>query len=111
MIADAVNGVTDIMGLSDMAATSTASIKLDPEMKARIEQVASDKRRSSQSIIREAISRYVEREEQSAQFDRDTLAALEEFETTGLHVTNDEVNAWFDRLDAGERVPPPECHT
>ena len=49
-----------------MAATSTASIKLDPEMKARIEQVASDKRRSSQSIIREAISHYVEREEQRA---------------------------------------------
>ena len=108
---DAVNGVTDIMGLSNMAATSSASIKLDPEMKARIEQVASDKRRSSQSIMREAISRYVEREEQRAQFLRDGDEAFEDYLTTGLHLKGAEVDDWLQQTSAGEDAPFPQCHT
>ena len=94
-----------------MAATSTASIKLDPEMKVRIEQVATDKRRSSQSIIREAISRYVEREEQRAQILRDGDEAFEDYLTTGLHLNGAEVDDWLQRTSSGEDLPFPQCHT
>ncbi len=94
-----------------MAATSTASIKLDAEMKARIQQVATEKRRSAHWIMREAISRYVEREEQRAQFLRDGDEAFEDYLTTGLHLNGADVDDWLQRTSAGEDVPFPQCHT
>jgi predicted transcriptional regulator len=94
-----------------MPPAATTSIKLEPELKSRIQQLANSERRSSHWIMREAISQYVGRAEWNAELNRATLESLEEYERTGLHLTNDEVNAWLDRLDAGERVPPPPCHT
>jgi predicted transcriptional regulator len=94
-----------------MPPATTTSLKLDPEMKERVQKIAADQRRTPHWVMREAISRYVKDAEKRAQFYRDGQAAWEDYQTTGLHLTNDEVNAWFDRLDAGERVALPECHT
>ena len=38
-------------------------------------------------------------------------SALKEFEETGLHVTQEEMEAWLARLEAGEDVDPPKPHT
>ncbi len=88
----------------------TTSLKLDPDIKERIQRIAAERRRTSHWVMREALSEFVAREEQRSQFYRDGVASWEEYQATGLHVTNEEVNAWFDRLDSGERVAPPECH-
>jgi predicted transcriptional regulator len=49
-------------------------------------------------------------EERREQFYRDALAAGKYFQATGLHATAEEVDSWLARLEAGEDVPPPECH-
>jgi predicted transcriptional regulator len=93
-----------------MSAIAT-SVKLDPELKERVQNVAKGQRRTAHWVMREAISEYVSREEERQQFYRDGQEAWEDYQRTGLHLTHEEVDAWFAKLQAGEDVPPPECHT
>ena len=89
---------------------STTSLKLDAELKTRLQRLAEARRRSAHWIMREAIEQYVEREERREALRRDALAAWEEYEATGRHVTGDEADAWLARLEAGDDVEPPPLH-
>lgn len=93
-----------------MAQSPTTSLKLDPEIKERVQRLAEAKRRSSHWVMREAIEEYVTREEARERLRRDLVAAWEEYEATGLHVTGEEANGWLKRLAAGEDVDPPMPH-
>ena len=93
-----------------MPNTSTTSVKLDSELKERVQQLAKSRRRSAHWIMREAVEQYVSREEKREQFRRDTLAAWAEYQATGLHVTAAEANEWLAKLAAGEDAEAPECH-
>ena len=46
-----------------MATSSTTSLKLDVELKERVQRLAVALRRSPHWVMREAVERYVEREE------------------------------------------------
>jgi predicted transcriptional regulator len=48
--------------------------------------------------MREAIEQYVDREEKRETFRRDTLEAWEEYQTTGLHLSADELEAWLPEI-------------
>ncbi len=89
---------------------TTTSIKLDSETKDRVQRLASARQRSAHWLMREAIEQYVQREEQRQQMRQDALAAWEEYQTTGLHVTAEEADTWLAKLEAGEDVDPPACH-
>jgi predicted transcriptional regulator len=93
-----------------MATASTTSLKLDVEMKERVQKLAAARRRSSHWIMREAIEEYVSREEKREQFLRDGIASYERYKATGLHVTGEEMDAWMEKLEAGEDAEPPACH-
>ncbi len=93
-----------------MAQSPTTSLKLDPQTKERVQKLAQAKRRSSHWVMREAIEEYVTREEARERVRQDILAAWEEYEATGLHVTGEEADAWLKRLMAGEDVEPPKPH-
>jgi predicted transcriptional regulator len=93
-----------------MGATSTTSLKLDPELKQRVQRLASARRRSAHWVIREAVEQYVGREEQREKLRRDALAAWSHYQTTGLHATAEEADAWLARLEAGENAKAPACH-
>jgi predicted transcriptional regulator len=71
------------------------SIKLDEDLRDRVQHLAEARRRSSHWIMREAITQYVEREERRETLRRDTLRAWEEFEATGLHASAEEVEKWL----------------
>jgi predicted transcriptional regulator len=90
-------------------ATAT-SVKLDDELKERVQHLASARRRSSHWIMREAISQYVEREEKREAFKQGALRAWEEHQRTGLHLTLEEADAWLAKLEAGEDADFPDCH-
>lgn len=90
-------------------ATAT-SIKLDDELKGRVQHLAEARRRTSHWIMREAIAQYVEREEKREAFKQDALRAWEDYQRTGLHLTLEEADAWLAKLEAGEDVEPPKCH-
>ena len=86
------------------------SVKLDPDTRARLEQLALSRRRTPHWMLREAVAQYVAREEKREAFRLDTLKAWEDFQATGLHVTADEADAWLAQLVEGNDIEPPECH-
>jgi predicted transcriptional regulator len=93
-----------------MGTLSTTSLKLDSAMKARVHRIAAARRRSPHWVMREAVEQYVEREEKRERFRRDALAAWAEYQTTGLHVTAEEADAWLAKLEAGKHATTPKCH-
>ena len=93
-----------------MATNPTTSLKLDPELKERVQRLASIRRRSAHWVMREAVEQYVVREEKREQLRQDALAAWDHYQTTGLHATAEEADAWLAKLEAGEDAAPPECH-
>ncbi|MGA1988687.1 MAG: ribbon-helix-helix protein, CopG family [Candidatus Sulfotelmatobacter sp.] len=92
-----------------MPKASTTSLKLDVEVKQRVQRLASARRRSPHWLMREAIEEYVEREEKREQFRQDALAAWAHYQTTGLHATAEEADAWLAKLEAGKNAGPPKC--
>jgi predicted transcriptional regulator len=93
-----------------MPTVATTSLKIDSELKERVRQLASARRRSAHWIMREAVEQYVSREEKREQFRADALAASSEYQATGLHVTAEEADAWLAKLEAGEAAEAPSCH-
>ena len=90
-------------------ASTTTSLKLDSELKDRVQRLAAARRRTPHWILREAVEQYVEREEKREQLRQDALAAWAEYQTTGLHVTAKDADAWLAKLEAGKRAVIPKC--
>lgn len=93
-----------------MSTAATTSLKLDPELKERVQRLAQARRRSAHWIMREAVEQYVGREEKREQYRQDALAAWSEYQATGLHATAEEADAWLSKLEAGEDAEAPSCH-
>lgn len=89
---------------------AATSVKLDRKTKERIQRLASARRRTPHWVMREAIEQYIEREEKREQFRLDALSAWSHYQTTGLHVTAEEADAWLAKLEAGKDAAPPKCH-
>jgi predicted transcriptional regulator len=92
-----------------MPKPSTTSVKLDVEIKERVQRLASARRRSPHWVMREAIEEYVEREEKRERFRQDALTAWAHYQTTGLHTTAEEADSWLAKLEAGKGAAPPKC--
>ncbi|MGQ0664228.1 MAG: CopG family ribbon-helix-helix protein [Pseudomonadota bacterium] len=93
-----------------MPTLPTTSLKLDAEIKARLQKLAHARRRSSHWLMRKAIEQYVKREERREQLRQDALAAGAEYRASGQHATAAEADAWLARLEAGEDAEPPPSH-
>ena len=85
------------------------SVKLDPDIRARVEHLAEIRRRSTHWIMREAIQQYVEREEKRENLRQDLVRAWEDYQTTGLHATAEDVEAWISSWGTENELPAPEC--
>ena len=90
---------------------TTTSLKLDAEIKDRLQWLATARDRKPHYLMREAIQQYVEREEKREQFRQGALAAWNDFQNSGLHLSADEADAWLAKLEAGDDVEVPECHS
>jgi len=93
-----------------MATLLTTSLKLDSATRERVHRLAAARRRSPHWVMREAVEQYVEREEKRERLRQDALAAWAEYQTTGLHVTAQDADAWLAKLEAGKRAVIPKCH-
>ncbi len=87
-----------------------ASVKLDDDLKSRIQHLADARHRSAHWIMCEAIRDYVEREEKRETFKQDALLAWDAYQANGLHLSLEEADAWLAKLDAGEDAELPKCH-
>ena len=91
--------------------TTPVSLKLDPVVKAKIGRLAVSRKRTAHWLMREAITQFVDREEKRETFRQETLAAFQEFQETGLHITGDEAFAWLDSWgNVDNELAAPECH-
>ena len=92
-----------------MPSTTTTSLKLDSKLKNRIQRLAQARRRSAHWVMCEAVEQYVDREEKREQLRKDALAAWNHYQTTGLHATAEEADAWLAELEAGKKAKAPKC--
>ncbi len=98
------------MASTSAAASRPVAIKIEADIKERVQRLATARNRTPHWLMREAISQYVEREEKREAFRRDAMNAWNDYQATGLHVTLDEADTWLAKLEAGQDVEPPECH-
>ena len=86
------------------------SVKLDDDLKSRIQRLADVRHRSSHWIMREAIRDYVEREEARESFKQEALASWTAYQETGNHLTSQEVRDWLNTWGTDKETQIPPCH-
>ncbi len=86
------------------------AVKLDQSTRDRIKRLAVARHRAPHWVMHEAIQQYVEREEKRESFKQDAIRAWGHYQATGLHVTEDEADAWLAKLESGIDAEPPKCH-
>jgi predicted transcriptional regulator len=78
--------------------TATTTIRLPPELRARINALAEQTGRSAHSLIIEAVERHAAYEEQMRSLVEEALAADADIERTGEVYRAEDVHAWLARL-------------
>ena len=87
-----------------------STVKIDDDLKERIQHLAGLRRRSAHWIMREAIQQYVEREEARESFRKEAQASWQAYRETGRHVTGQEARAWLATWGTDDEKAAPECH-
>ncbi len=87
-----------------------ASLKLDNQLKLKIQHVADLKQRTAHWIMLEAIRHYVEREEAREHFKQEALTAWAHYQETGLHLSSKETHDWLATWGTDDERAMPECH-
>jgi predicted transcriptional regulator len=86
------------------------TVKLDDELKNRIQHLADLRHRSAHWIMCEAIRDYVDREEAMEDFKQEALASWTAYQETGRHLTGREVRDWLDSWGTEKETKIPKCH-
>jgi predicted transcriptional regulator len=86
------------------------SIKIDPNLKTRLDRLATARQRTPHWLMREAIAEFVDREEARESFRQDAQAAWASYQETGRHLTGGEVQNWIATWGTEDESPAPECH-
>ena len=86
------------------------SVKLDDNLKSRIQNLADIRHRSAHWIMREAIQSYVDREELQESFKQEALDSWTAYQETGQHLSGKEVQSWLDTLGTEDETELPQCH-
>jgi predicted transcriptional regulator len=106
-----VVGYGEVIPFNINGGRMATSVKLDGDLKDRIQHLADARNRSSHWIMCKAIRDYVEREEKREAFKQDALCAWEAYQENGRHLTLEEADDWLIKLEAGEDAELPKCHT
>jgi predicted transcriptional regulator len=86
------------------------SLKIDDELKDRVQHLANLRDRSAHWIMREAIRQYVEREEARESFKQEALASWVAYQETGQHLTGEEARSWVESWGTENEAGAPKCH-
>jgi predicted transcriptional regulator len=86
------------------------SIKIDDELKGRIQRLATLRQRSPHWIMREALAQYVAREEARESFKQEAMASWAAYQETGRHLTGQEAQEWLASWGTDDETAVPECH-
>jgi len=86
------------------------TVKLDDELKSRIQLLADLRQRSAHWIMCEAIRDYVDREEAMEDFKQEALESWTAYQETGRHLTGQEVRDWLNSWGTEKETKIPKCH-
>ena len=86
------------------------TVKLDDELKSRIQHLADLRQRSAHWIMCEAIRDYVDREEAMEEFKQEALASWTAYQETGRHLTGQEIRDWLNSWGTDKETKIPKCH-
>jgi len=86
------------------------SLRLDDELRFRVQRLADQRRQSAHRVLREAIEQYVTREEARESFGLEAEASWAAYQATGRHLTGEEVRAWLESWGTDAETAMPECH-
>lgn len=86
-------------------------MKLDEEMKQRVQKLAGLRQRSAHWILREAITQYVEREEARESFKQEAREPWTAFQETGQHLRGETVLNWLNTWGTETEAEIPACHS
>lgn len=86
------------------------SVKLDNQLKSRIQHLADARHRSAHWIMCEAIRDYVEREEAKENFKQEAIASWKAYQETGRHLTGKETQDWLNSWGTDNEIENPSCH-
>ncbi len=86
------------------------SIKINDDLKSRVQHLAGKKNRSAHWIMCQAIKDYVEREELKEGFKQEALASWVAYQETGHHLSGQEVQDWLKTWGTDKETKSPECH-
>ena len=86
------------------------SVKLDDDLKNRIQHLANIQHRSAHWVMCEAIRDYVEREELRESFKQEALASWTAFQEAGRHLSSQETLDWLSTWGTDKETEIPSCH-
>ncbi len=86
------------------------SLRLDTELRERLNRIAQSQQRSAHALARDAVSRFVAAEEEKAAWNASCQASLNDYRETGLHIAQGELDAWLDTWGTPDEKSAPECH-
>lgn len=95
--------------IAEKATSGTTSVKLG-QRKAVLSSIARLKKRSVHSLMLEAVDVYIKNQQAWAEFEAQAIRSYEQMQTTGMHVTLDEMQAWASELKINPNAPLPPCH-
>lgn len=90
--------------------SAPVSVRLSTDLRLRLGKLAEVRQKSANSLLVQAVTNFVEREEKREAIRQECITAHEEFLRTGLHLTGEEVDAWVDQLLQGNVTDMPKCH-
>ena len=85
------------------------SIKLDDNLKARVQSLADSRERTAHWVMKKAIQDYVEREEKKVRFVEEALASWTSYKETGKHLSASEITGWLDTWGTLDEKEIPLC--
>ena len=88
-------------------ATITQAIKLEPEVRERLQKLGELKKRSPHFLMKEAITLYLEREERYEREREEDAVRYERYQLTGEAVSDEAATAWLESLAQGQAAPCP----
>ncbi len=85
------------------------SVKLDEDLKNRIQHLAEVRHRSAHWLMCEAIRDYVAREEAKESFKQEAIASWQAYQETGRHLSGQEIRDWLNTWGTDKETKVPPC--
>lgn len=87
---------------------TTVGVKLEPAIRKRLRALGKSKQRSTHWLMKEAIQRYLDEEEEQERAKQETLERWERYEATGKAVSNADVTGWLKSWGTEKEKPWPK---